>query len=51
MVEWYYVKDVKNDKVEKFCEEAMKKHPNRIYKIGTARSNNPRMTAVYYREK
>ena len=51
MVEWYYVQDVKNDKVEKFCEEAMKKHPNRIYKIGAARSNNPGMTAVYYREK
>ena len=27
MVEWHYVQDVKSDKVEKFCEEAMKKHP------------------------
>jgi len=51
MVEWSYVQDVKKDEVEKFCEEAMKKHPNRIYKIGAARSNNPGMTAVYYREK
>jgi hypothetical protein len=51
MVEWHYVQDVKTEKVEQFCEKAMKKYPNRIYKIATARSNNPGMTAVYYREK
>ena len=51
MSEWQYVQDVKSEKAEKFCEEAMKKHPNRVYKIATARSNNPGMTAVYYREK
>ncbi len=51
MSEWHYVQDVKRDKTEKFCEDAMEKYPNRIYKIGTARSNNPGMTAVYYREK
>ena len=50
MSEWHYVQDVKKDKAEKFCEEAMKKNPNRIYKIATARSNNPGMTAVYYKE-
>ena len=50
-VDIFYVKDVKKEKVEKFCEDAMKKHPNRVYKIATARSNNPGMIAVYYREK
>lgn len=29
----------------------MKKHPDRIYKIATARSNNPDMIAVFYSEK
>ena len=51
MVKWHYVKDVKSEKADDFCEENMKTHPNRIYKIATARSNNPGMTAVYYREK
>ena len=51
MSEWHYVTDVKKDEAENFCETAMKKYPNRIYKIATARSNNPGMTAVYYREK
>ena len=51
MSEWCYVKDIKSDKADIFCEKSMKKYPNRIYKIGTARSNNPGMTAVYYREK
>jgi len=51
MVEWHYVQDVRTEKVEQFCEKSMKKYPNRIYKIATARSNNPGMTAVYYREK
>ena len=51
MSEWYYVQDVKREKAEKFCEETMEKYPNRIYKIATARSNNPGMIAVYYREK
>jgi len=41
MVKWNYVQDVQNDKTEAFCEDAMKKHPKRIYKIATARSNNP----------
>ena len=51
MVEWHYVQDVKTEKVEQFCEMDMNKHPNRIYKIATARSNNQGMTAVYYKEK
>jgi hypothetical protein len=51
MSEWNYVQDVKSEKAEKFCEDAMKKYPNRIYKIATARSNNPGVTAVYYKEK
>ena len=51
MSEWHYVQDVKRDNAEKFCEDAMKKHPTRIYKIATARSNNPGMKAVYYRKK
>ena len=51
MSEWHYVKDVEKAKADTFCEEAIKKHPNRIYKIATARSNNPGMTAVYYKEK
>jgi len=51
MSEWHYVQDVKRKEAEKFCDDAMKKYPNRVYKIGTARSNNPGMTAVYYKEK
>ena len=51
MSEWVYVQDVKSGEAEKFCTDAMKKHPNRVYKIATARSNNPGMTAVYYTEK
>jgi hypothetical protein len=51
MVEWYYVKDVKRDKVDEFCEGKMKEFPNRIYKIASARSNIPDMIAVYYRKK
>ena len=51
MVNWYYVKDVKKEKVEVFCENSMKKKPQFIYAVATARSNNPGMVAVYYREK
>ena len=51
MVTWYYVQDVKSDKAEELCNEKMKEYPSRIYKIATARSNNPGMIAVYYREK
>jgi hypothetical protein len=51
MSEWHYVKDVKSDKVEEFCEKSMNEHPDRVYKIASARSNNPGMTAVYYRKK
>jgi hypothetical protein len=51
MVKWYYVQDVKSEKKDDFCEKKMKKHPKRIYKVATARSNNPGMTAVYYRKK
>jgi len=51
MVEWHYVQDVKREKAEKFCMDLMKKYPHRVYKIATARSNNPGMTAVYYSEK
>ena len=51
MAEWHYVQDVKNDKVDEFLAKAAKKHTDRVYKIGTARSNNPGMTAVYYKIK
>jgi hypothetical protein len=51
MVKWHYVQDVKKGKAEEFCQDSMKKYPDRIYKIATARSNNPDMIAVYYREK
>ena len=51
MVEWHYVHDVRSDKAEEYCKEKMKEFPNRVYKIATARSNNPGMTAVYYSEK
>ena len=46
-----YFLGVNSEKAEAYCEEAMVKHPNRIYKIATARSNNPGKTAIYYREK
>ena len=51
MVKWHYVKDVKREKAEEFCEEKMKENPDRIYKKATARSNNPGVVAVYYQEK
>ena len=51
MVKWYYVQDVKKDKAEDFCKNSMELNSKLIYKIGTARSNNPDMVAVYYREK
>ena len=51
MIKWHYVQDVKKEKAEEFCETSMKTYPHRIYKIATARSNNPGMIAVYYREK
>ncbi len=51
MVEWHYVKDVKKDKAEAFCTEKMREFTDRVYKIASARSNNPDMMAVYYREK
>ena len=41
----------KKEKVEKFCEDSMRKYPNRVYKIATARSNKPNMIAVYYSNK
>ena len=51
MVEWLYVQDVKKEKAEAFCENSMEQNPSLIYKVATARSNNPGMVAVYYREK
>ena len=51
MVKWNYVQDVKKEKAEVFCEEKMKANPDRVYLTATARSNNPGMVAVYYREK
>ena len=51
MIKWHFVQDVKKEKAEEFCETSMKTYPRRIYKIATARSNNPGMIAVYYREK
>ena len=51
MIKWYYVQDVKKEKAEAFCEVSMKTYPHLIYRVATARSNNPGMIAVYYREK
>jgi hypothetical protein len=51
MVNWHYVQDVKKEKSETFCEESMKRSPHLIYAVASARSNNPGMVAVYYREK
>ena len=51
MVEWHYVQDVKKEQADSFCERMMRKNPHLKYKIATARSNNPGMIAVYYREK
>ena len=51
MVKWNYVQDVKKEQSEAFCEEKMKAHPDRVYLVATARSNNPGMVAVYYRDK
>ena len=48
MVEWRYVQDVKKDRAEAFCEAKMKEFPSRFYGVGSARSNNPGMVAVYY---
>jgi hypothetical protein len=51
MDEWHYVQDVKKEEAEAFCENSMKNYPLLIYRVATARSNNPGMVAVYYREK
>ena len=51
MAKWHYVQDVKKEKAEAFCENSMKNNDNLIYRVATARSNNPGMVAVYYREK
>ena len=51
MVKWHYVQDVKKEKAEAFCEKSMKKNSRLIYAVATARSNNPGVVAVYYREK
>ncbi len=51
MAKWHYVQDVKKEKADAFCEMSMKKNPRLIYAVATARSNNPGMVAVYYREK
>ena len=50
MVKWHYVQDVKKENAEAFCEDSMKQNPRLIYAVATARSNNPGMVAVYYRE-
>lgn len=51
MDKWFYVKDVKKDEAESFCESCMEQSPHLIYAFATARSNNPGMLAVYYKEK
>jgi hypothetical protein len=51
MVNWHYVQDVKKEKAEAFCENSMKQNPCQVYAVATARTNNPGMVAVYYREK
>jgi len=51
MVTWHYVQDIKKDKSEAFIEKSNKKSLDRIYGIGIARSNNPGMDGIYYREK
>ncbi len=51
MVNWHYVQDVKKEKAEAFCDESMRKKPQFVYAVATARSNNPGMVAVYYKEK
>jgi hypothetical protein len=51
MVKWHYVKDVKKEEAEVLCENLMKKSPHLKYGIGIARSNNPGMVGIYYREK
>ena len=51
MVKWHYVQDVKKENAEAFCLNHMKKNLQRFYGTASARSNNPGMVAVYYREK
>jgi len=51
MGKWHYVQDVKKEKAEAFCLNHMKQNPQRFYGFASARSNNPGMLAVYYREK
>ena len=51
MVKWYYVQDVKEKKGEAKAEKLNKKHPDRRYGVGIARSNNPGMVGIYYRMK
>ncbi|MBE0634085.1 hypothetical protein IH574_05895 [Candidatus Bathyarchaeota archaeon] len=51
MDKWNYIQDVKKEKAEAFCEDSMKAHPHLVYRVATARSNNPGMVAVYCCEK
>ena len=51
MVKWYYVQDIEKKKGEDQSEKLNKKYPNRSYGVGIARSNNPGMVGIYYREK
>lgn len=51
MTKWHYVQDVMKEKADAFCKNSMKLNTKLIYAVATARSNNPGMVAVYYREK
>ena len=51
MEKWYYVQEVEKEKAEAFCENSMRQNPKLVYAWATARSNNPGMVAIYYREK
>ena len=51
MEKWHFVQEVEKEKAEAFCIESMKQKPRLIIAWATARSNNPGMVAIYYREK
>ena len=51
MVKWHYVQDIEKKKAETQSEKLNKKYPDRSYGVGIARSNNPGMAGIYYREK
>ena len=51
MVKWYYVQDIEMNIGEAYSMKLNKKYPNRSYGVGIARSNNPGMVGIYYKEK